>query len=65
MHPRQLAAIEARAAACSMSLTAYVIALFDSDREDVPGTGNTRRFSLAALAGGETDEDTPDDDDKE
>lgn len=35
MHPRQLAAIEARARATSMSLTAYVLALLDSDLEDI------------------------------
>ncbi len=36
MHPRKLAALQARARAVGMSLTAYVGALLDSDGEDVP-----------------------------
>jgi hypothetical protein len=36
MHPHELAALRSRAAAVSMSLTAYVAALLASDAEDVP-----------------------------
>lgn len=51
MHPRKLEELEARAAAASMSLTAYVGALLDSDNEDVPGAQRPKRmFSLAELA---------------
>lgn len=51
MHPRELEALEGRARAASMSLTAYVRALLESDREDVPGANRPRsRFSLGELA---------------
>ena len=36
MHPRELEALERRAAAASMSLRAYVAALFESDADDLP-----------------------------
>lgn len=36
MHPRELAALERRAAGASMSLRAYVLALLESDAEDLP-----------------------------
>lgn len=51
MHPRDLERLKARAAAVSMSLTAYVGALLESDAEDVPGAQRPRSlFSLAELA---------------
>lgn len=51
MHPRQLAALEARAKAASMSPTAYVAALLESDAEDVPGANRRpARLSIAELA---------------
>lgn len=43
MHPARLAVLEARAAAASMSLTAYLDALLDSDGSEVaPRTRNPR-----------------------
>jgi hypothetical protein len=40
MHPRELAELERRAAAASMSLRAYVVALLASDADDVAPARN-------------------------
>jgi len=49
MHPRELRELEARASSRSMSLTAYVRALLESDADDV-APAPRRTFSLAELA---------------
>lgn len=50
MHPSELVRLKQRAAAASMSLTGYVSALLESDREDVPGARGPSMLSLARLA---------------